>query len=368
MSYIINKSNGELLTELIDGTIDQDATNLTLIGKNVSGYGDFINENFLRLLENFANSSPPDRPILGQLWFDTTENRIKVYNGSGFSISSASRISDTRPTDLSDGDFWINATENQLYFFDGQDTVLVGPSFKTSQGISGFEVETITDINGYDRVIVKLWVAQELLGIFSKETTEFFPMTTIAGFTGSIKPGFNQSTLPGLKFNATATSAEQLVSYDINGDPVYRTPSSFVTTESDSTIVNSVLTIQNFKPLVLGSTNNTVNATEDEFNLTNTFNDQNFAIKTKGTSDLAPVDALKINASTKRIGVFNSSPAYTLDVNGGISAGTAFRLPRYTTAQRDLLPMSSSNNGELIYNLTTNKVQAYADGSWVDLH
>jgi hypothetical protein len=52
---------------------------------------------------------------------------------------------------------------------------------------------------------------------------------------------------------------------------------------------------------------------------------------------------------------------------GSFSDNTSsFRLPRYSATQRDLKTVK--NNGELIYNITTNKVQAYANGAWVDLH
>jgi len=53
MAYKINKTDGSLLVEIVDSTIDQTATDLTLIGKNVSGFGEYINENFVKLLENF---------------------------------------------------------------------------------------------------------------------------------------------------------------------------------------------------------------------------------------------------------------------------------------------------------------------------
>lgn len=354
MSYIVNKSNGELLTELVDGTVDQDVTNLTLIGKNVSGYGEFINENFVRLLENFANSSPPDRPILGQLWFDTTENRLKVYNGSGFNIGSSSRIGDTRPGDLTEGDFWINASENQLYFYDGQDTVLVGPLYKTSQGISGFETETIVDINGYEKVILKLWVGQELLGIFSKELSEFYPMVSITGFDGPIKPGFNQSNLRGLKFNVTASAADALVVYDTNNNPTYKPTSSFVSVDTDS-YINATVNITSLTPLVLGSNNNNaVTVNENTFELKSNISGQDYVIKTKfGSSE---VEALRIDGDTAKV--------------TGKFVANGFKLPRYTTSDRDTeyTSLTSDDYGEMIYNLTTNKVQVYTSTGWIDLN
>jgi hypothetical protein len=210
MTYKINKTDGSLLVEVIDSAIDTTATDIALIGKNVTGYGEYLNENFIKLLENFASTSEPNNPITGQLWFDVSENRLKVYDGNGFRIGSGPIVSGTAPLSPIQGDFWIDSEENQLYFYDGTDRVLAGPIYKNSQGISGFEVDNISDVDGNQRTIVKLWAAQTLMGIFSKYT-EFTPASLISGFSGTIKTGFNAGTLDGLKFNVTASAADALV-------------------------------------------------------------------------------------------------------------------------------------------------------------
>jgi hypothetical protein len=85
MPYQINKFNGDPLVVLEDGTLDS-TTSVGLVGKNFAGYGEIQNENFLWLLENFAGENAPGRPLTGQLWFNATEGRIKVYS-SGASVS-----------------------------------------------------------------------------------------------------------------------------------------------------------------------------------------------------------------------------------------------------------------------------------------
>ena len=78
MSYNLNKTDGTLLTELVDGVLDINTTDISLVGRNYSGYGEFINENFIRMLENFANPNSPVTPLKGQLWYDTSESKLKL--------------------------------------------------------------------------------------------------------------------------------------------------------------------------------------------------------------------------------------------------------------------------------------------------
>lgn len=312
MTYKINKTDGSLLAEVIDSAIDQTATDITLIGKNVAGYGEYINENFVKLLENFANTSQPNNPIVGQVWFDTSENRLKVYDGSSFRIGSGPIVRGTAPTNLVQGDIWIDSAENQLYFYDGTDRELAGPIYKRSQGISGFEVDTIFDSNSVSRVVVKLWVGQTLLGIFSKEPIPFTPRDAIAGFTGQIYPGFNQGSLSGLKFRVTATAADTLI------DPIgnAKTTQSFMSSEENTSTVGTV-TIQNDMPLIIGPAQNVeFRVSSESMQVVSNTSGQDYLFKLKNSSGL--VDALTLKSIEQRMGVFNSNPEYTLDVTGDL--------------------------------------------------
>ena len=89
MAYIINKTNGDTLVTVEDGTVDNSSTSLSLIGKNYPGYGELVNENFVKLLENFASSTQPTTPVRGQLWYDTTTNTLKIYGGTSFKSASS---------------------------------------------------------------------------------------------------------------------------------------------------------------------------------------------------------------------------------------------------------------------------------------
>jgi hypothetical protein len=213
MAYTINKSDGTILANVADGQVDTLSSDITLIGKNYSGFGEALNENFVKLLENFASSTRPTRPVRGQIWFDTTEGKLKVYSGTGFVPVSSATISTSQPATLGVGDLWFNDVDKQLYFYDGSNVILLGPSYSQSQGRSGLEVSTILDQANTSRVVTSLYNNGTLLGIFSKD--QFIPKIPIAGFnTGSadriIYPGFNAGTLTGIKFDVTSSNAEKL--------------------------------------------------------------------------------------------------------------------------------------------------------------
>ena len=210
MAYLITKSDGTTLTTVSDGQIDDLSTDLTLIGKNYSGFGESLNENFVKLLENFASTARPTRPIRGQIWFDVTELKLKVYNGTAFQPVSSATIAAIQPTTLTPGDLWFDDTNKQLYFYDGENTLLLGPTYGLSQGLSGIRVSTILDTLNQSKVITSLYNNGTLVGIFSSAETEFTPKIPIGGFSGTITPGFNASTIPGIKFKVTATDSDRL--------------------------------------------------------------------------------------------------------------------------------------------------------------
>ena len=147
MAYQINKTDGTIVSTVADGQIDNISTDITLIGKNFSGFGEVLNENFIKILENFANVTAPTAPIKGQIWFDSTESKLKVYSGTAFVPVSSATIANSQPTTLGVGDLWFNDTAKQLYFFDGTSTILLGPAYSDAQGTSGLIVSSILAVS-----------------------------------------------------------------------------------------------------------------------------------------------------------------------------------------------------------------------------
>lgn len=207
MPYTITHYNGAALTTVNDGTVDT-TTNLTLVGKNYSGYGQFIDENFVYLLENFANTSSPVNPLVGQLWWDSGHNVLKVYTGTTFKPISSSTASATAPTGAVIGDLWFDTVNQQLNVYNGSTWTLIGPSFTSATGQSGALVGTVIDTTSTSHVVVFFYVSNVIVGILSKDAL-FTPQTTITGFP-TISPGFNlasTSAITGIQFTGTATNS-----------------------------------------------------------------------------------------------------------------------------------------------------------------
>ena len=196
--YTINKYNGNLLTTVTSGTANTTVSSLTLIGKNYTGYGAFLNENFVYLLENFANTSAPSTPLPGQIWYDSGNNVPKIYTTSSTwkNIGSAT-AQGSAPTGANQGDLWYDTVNKQLNGYNGSSWDLVGPDYTVGQTLSGQKIETITDTLSGTHVAVVIYGATNKIAIYSADA-EYTPNPAITGFT-TIKPGLNLNSTLGAK-------------------------------------------------------------------------------------------------------------------------------------------------------------------------
>ena len=243
MAYTVNRQSGAVLTTIADGTIDT-TTDLTLIGKNYSGYGELLNENFVKLLENFSSTSQPTSPISGQLWWDTTNGLLKAYTGSAFKVIGGSTSSASQPSSPAAGDLWFDSGNSQLYVYSGTAWILVGPSFTSGEGESGAIVATVADNLGSNHVIVELFANDTIVATVSKDST-FTPQTSISGFA-TIAPGIQMSSaVSGATFKGDATNAQLLDSLD---------STQFLRSDTNDT-TTGILTVANDGGVTVGADN-----------------------------------------------------------------------------------------------------------------
>ena len=264
MSYRINRTDGELLVDLTDGIIDTSSTDLTLIGRNYKGFGEWLNENFVKLLENFSSTSQPANPLTGQLWYDKQDQRLKIFNGVTFRSATGTIVNSSQPTNLVAGDIWIDNANNRLYLYDGTDLTLVGPTYDAGQGKTGFESASQVDIQNVTRTILKLFLGGALVGIYSPAEFTIPVEFAINGYSvdandtqepkrQKLYKGFNladtnaETAIDGFWYRGTAINAKFL----LDDQGVQKTSINFLPTDGNGTTTGSI-SIKNSQGITIG--------------------------------------------------------------------------------------------------------------------
>lgn len=199
MAYQVNNFDGSFLVSVADGTIDT-TTDIRFIGKNYAGYGEVQNENFLHLMENFANTTPPPKVVTGQIWYDSSTERLKFYDGARFRMASGAEPKSSAPTGLKQGEFWWDTSAKQLYTWSGTDFVLVGPAASPDLGASTIEASVVKDTSNNNHSIVKIISGGKTIAVVSQDeftlNTAINPINDTSSFV-TIKKGItliNSST------------------------------------------------------------------------------------------------------------------------------------------------------------------------------
>lgn len=274
MSYIINKTNGQQLTIVQDASLDQ-TTDLIFVGRNYSGYGEIQNENFLKLLENFSNSTPPATPLIGQTWYNNTTNTLNVCyaEASGtiaakFKTLAVSNTGETIPSDSTIGDLWFDTISNQLKVWTGTEWIVVGPATGANikaQWRGDFEYDVLAPDLPVFNIKAVLGTNDEVVAIVSAETYNMsgdysvsptYPSITtnftkiVKGFTlAGADPitGSSRSEITGLSTSSYfwGTAAESLSS--LHAD---------VATAASGITANTTATNQQFYVTFINSTTN----------------------------------------------------------------------------------------------------------------
>ena len=156
MPYILQKTNGETLATVQDATVDN-STSLTFVGRNYSGYGQPVEQNLVKLLENFANTTAPKKPVQGQLWFNSTPSSRRLlisYDGTNFRDLINVPYSGTAPTGASTGDLWWDSYNQQIKVYDSI-TGIWNSNQPYGGASSSWDFSRIPDNTDLDRPAIK---------------------------------------------------------------------------------------------------------------------------------------------------------------------------------------------------------------------
>ena len=328
MPYIVNFTDKDNKTPItvFDNTSSTD-TSLIFPGRNVTGYGQIIAENFLHLLENFASSMEPVNPTEGQIWYDSTNGYLQLFDGTNWKAASNIQKSPTEPSvdNSKTGELWVDTTNQQLRLYTGTRWILVGPNESTVDGLRyGPAIEKIADSDNTDRTILVFYVADVPVIIFSKDS--FTPKVTISGYT-FVQAGININVpttaaeiaqfagglLP--KLIGTASAADALNVTDASGTSTAVAAGKFLRSD----VVNTTdygLNVRSNSGITLGI--------DGSFEISNSSTASKIYNKTVGSSlDLqinrtgVPYTVLRI--LDNKVGINKAVPEQSLDVEGNAS-------------------------------------------------
>jgi len=326
MAYTITLTDGEIFATIADGTVNTDSS-MTLVGKNWAGYGQFLDNNFIRLLENGANTSAPGDPLVGQLWWDSTVGAMKAYNGTTFKTIGGAAASSTAPTSNIAGDLWYDTVNQQLNVYTGTAFIVVGPAFTPGTGTTGAIVATIVDNVATSHFVIELFANNSIVAIVSKDQT-FTPGTAVTGGWGvqAVNPGVTLAT--GIANNAVwGNSTNSLALNSLTSSQFMRSDTN--TSCSGIITVNTggaVTAIINGAGNAIGNIGSSGSYFNQVFAQSTTalYADmaERFAaddVYTPGTvvelGGSAEITMVRIDASDSVFGVISTRPAFTM--NGG---------------------------------------------------
>ena len=295
MPYTVEHYNGNILGTVADGTLNANLASVTLVGRAYEGFGTAFNDDLIWLTENFAGTSAPLLPLTGQVWYDTGNAIVKVYNGVAFT-SIAAAVSATAPVGPNLGGQWFDTVNQQLKAWNGVAWILIGPTWTASANVTGFTTSNVgssffADINAQGNVVALVSSGNVTTG-------------NISGF-GNIRAGINfpTSAAPGVTpsgiYNAnqiTIGSADQIsITTDVHNNGVIQT--------ANSLIINNAVYL-----------NNTLFANAASITAVTT------SSLTVGVANATILTALIANAAAVNASVINAAT-----INGGVINATAFQ-------------------------------------------
>ena len=338
MPYTINYTDtvnkGSITVE--DNTLNSE-TSLNFPGRGTTAYGQAVNENFLHLLENFANTTAPERPVEGQLWYDSTDgvDQLKVYDGTNWVASGGLKKASAAPAvaNSSAGDLWVNTESQQLYLFTGSTWVLVGPDF--SDGLlTGAQAQAIVGTDDITYNVLTIKVEDQPVIIISSQS--FIPKVSIKGFRTGINPGMNiaNEAIIGtqtLKYYGTAEKAEALV---VGGTSI---PASNFLRGNAASSTDFQLSIKSNDGVKIGTGGQLSLGIDGETGVIQ-HNTSGSSIDVRMRNGNVTPTVISINSSGN-VGFNNGAPEETVDVKGNIRIS-----PKTGEAETGVLLLTSTEN------------------------
>jgi hypothetical protein len=370
MAYTINKTDSTVVATITDGTVDN-TTSLQLFGKSYSGFGEGLNENLVKLLENSASTSAPSAPLRGELWFDTNTNQIKVYDGSSFKPTGGAKASSAQPTSPSTGDLWLDTDDDQVYAYTGTAWQLVGPVYTSGQTLSGWSIETLASAGG-NKVVSSMYVGNTRVAILSKET--FTPSASQTGFA-EIKAGITLNSTLGAVFEGTNTQAAFVdVSSTINSSASLIAGGNFLRTDAADTTTGGItvdadagVTIGDAQELTISvsSNNVTIAQTSQDKDLSFTINDG--GVTKTPLSFTGASGNIALTGDVTITGNLNISGEYNSTVSNISTYDDAFIKVNSGNSETDsglIVETSDSDDARMFYDVSENYWAAGEGGTY----
>jgi hypothetical protein len=361
MAYTINKTDGTVVTTITDGTVDN-TTSLQLFGKSFSGFGEGLNENLVKLLENASGTAAPTAPLTGELWFDTNTAQLKVYDGSAFKPTGAAKSQASAPSSASAGDLWHDSDDDQLYVYTGSAFILVGPVYTAGQTLSGWKIETLGSAGG-NKVVSSMYVGNVRVAILSKET--FTPSVTQSGYT-SIKAGFTLNSTLSAVFEGTNTQAANIdVSSTTNTSSTVIAGGNFLRADAADTTIGA-LTIDTDGGIIIGDAQElTLTVSSNDVTIAQTSQDKDlkFTVNDGGTTktplQLTGADGgIDITGDVTITGNLNISGAYNATSSTIVNHTDAFLKVNTGGSEADaglIVETSDTDDARLFYDVSENR-------------